>query len=75
MYAVAEGVLRFGYFQTRKIETNVTKNATPITDFVRESAILGGFQEGWALVGVSADRTNLSPFTKDFRALALVIRL
>ena len=27
------------------------------------------------LVGVSADRTNLSPFTKDFRALALVIRL
>ena len=28
-----------------------------------------------SLVGVSADRTNLSPITKDFRALALVIRL
>ena len=27
------------------------------------------------IVGVSADRTNLSPFTKDFRALALVTRL
>ena len=27
------------------------------------------------IVGVSAERTNLSPFTKDFRALALVTRL